>query len=430
MDLSEFSAYFLGSYGENNSEFEQIFLEFFRDHIYWRRNFHPEDIPPISIIEQQSPAYLKSMAKTKQELHKLSAILKHSVPFSNPRYIGHMASDLLLPGLLAQMITTLYNPNNVTEEASQVTVGLELTVGRKLATMFGFNTDDTQQEVAWGHLTSGGTLANYQSLWIFRAVKYYPLAVKKCSELSGITFTDHHGKDINQLSDWQLMNLSINQIINIRNQCLSKLKLLPPKEQKKTLALLNSQRFETLGPIDFFTQHPKLKQPVVLVPVTAHYSWQKAIKLQAIGLNNLWKVPVDEHMRLDINALQGLLTKAKEEQRPVLAVIGVLGTTEFGTIDPVAGIIKLQKHFLSQNLNFFIHIDAAWGGYLSAIFRDDNNQLLSRELIREQFKYFPSPGVYQSFAALSEVDSITVDPHKLGYIPFGSGAFVEKISTP
>lgn len=29
-----------------------------------------------------------------------------------------MSSDLLLPGLVAKILTTLYNPNNVSEEAA------------------------------------------------------------------------------------------------------------------------------------------------------------------------------------------------------------------------------------------------------------------------------------------------------------------------
>jgi glutamate/tyrosine decarboxylase-like PLP-dependent enzyme len=42
------------------------------------------------------------------------------------------------------------------------------------------------------------------------------------------------------------------------------------------------------------------------------------------------------------------------------------------------------------------------------------------------FRYFPSETVYRAFAALPEADSITVDPHKLGYIPYPAGAFVAR----
>jgi hypothetical protein len=44
--------------------------------------------------------------------------------------------------------------------------------------------------------------------------------------------------------------------------------------------------------------------------------------------------------------------------------------------------------------------------------------------VRNGFRRFPSPAVHAAFAALAQTDSITVDPHKLGYIPYGAGAFV------
>lgn len=37
---------------------------------------------------------------------------------------------------------------------------------------------------------------------------------------------------------------------------------------------------------------------------------------------------------------------------------------------------------------------------------------------------WPEDGLMESFHALAEVDSITIDPHKLGYIPYPAGAFV------
>ncbi|HSG48993.1 MAG TPA: hypothetical protein VLA43_14325, partial [Longimicrobiales bacterium] len=37
-----------------------------------------------------------------------------------------------------------------------------------------------------------------------------------------------------------------------------------------------------------------------------------------------------------------------------------------------------------------------------------------------------SDTVYEAFAALPEADSITVDPHKLGYIPYAAGAFIAR----
>jgi hypothetical protein len=46
---------FLGPYGENDQLLEKLVVEFLRDHVYWRRNFHPEDPPAIPTHAAQLP---------------------------------------------------------------------------------------------------------------------------------------------------------------------------------------------------------------------------------------------------------------------------------------------------------------------------------------------------------------------------------------
>lgn len=75
------------------------------------------------------PGLLAFEARLRRELHLLSAALKRSVPSYSRRYIGHMVSDVLLPGLAAQILTLPYNPNNVSDDAAPVTVDLEVQVG-------------------------------------------------------------------------------------------------------------------------------------------------------------------------------------------------------------------------------------------------------------------------------------------------------------
>src|SRR3546814_10625736 len=89
-----------------------------------------------------------------------------------------MASDLLLPGLAAQMLTLPYNPNNVSEDAAPVTVDMEVQAGLQLARMLGYPHDPTRDACAFGQLTSGGTLANYQALRLALALKAVPVALR------------------------------------------------------------------------------------------------------------------------------------------------------------------------------------------------------------------------------------------------------------
>lgn len=423
-----FSPFFLGAYGENDELFEKLILEFFRDHIYWRRNLHPQDTPPIPTRVLNSPGYLDFVDRMKTELHRLTADLKNSAPFFNPRYIGHMASDLLLPGLVAHLVTTLYNPNNVTEEAAPVTVRMELSVGRQLAAMFGFNTDPRHRPCAWGHLTSGGTVANYEGLWNLRAAKYYPLAVRDVLDELGVDASQVTRRSLSteDPDPWPWFNLDVDAVIRLREAVAGALQGQPADRRKALARRIESARVEHLGQADFHATHASLRPPVVLVPLTAHYSWKKAMKMMGFGSAQLVSIPVTDHMRLDPDALDATLERLHQEGRPVLAVVGILGSTEYGTIDPIDDIVALRQQWRRRGLDFGIHVDAAWGGYMSALFRKPEGAMRRREEVSEAFRYFPSDAVYQSFAALRYADTVTVDPHKLGFLPFGVGAFIAR----
>ncbi|EQD43257.1 hypothetical protein B2A_09961, partial [mine drainage metagenome] len=67
-DASFLNACFLGAYAENNDLFERLLVELLRDHIYWRRNFHPDDPPPIPAFAQQDAAYIDFVSRLRHEL--------------------------------------------------------------------------------------------------------------------------------------------------------------------------------------------------------------------------------------------------------------------------------------------------------------------------------------------------------------------------
>ena len=392
--------WFLGAYGENNDFFERALLELVRDHVFWRRNFHPEDAPPITVREQYDAVFLDGIARTRQELHQLTAQLKRSVPFFHPRYVGHMVSELLMPGLIAQLVTTLYNPNNVVEESAPVTVKLELEVAQQLAKMFGFDGKP------FGHLTSGGTVANDEGLWLARAVRLYPLAVRDACEARG-SWLDPRLRD----DDFALLNWSVADTLELLTRVRHEL--------PDFRAAVEDARVENVGLATFATKHPLVATLAVLAPATAHYSWKKAMKLLGLGAGQLLEVPT-AHGRVDPRALETLLKARAEKKLPVLAVVGVYGTTEFGTLDEIDALVRLR----GAPLQFWLHVDAAWGGYIPSLFRDEAGGLRSREAVAREFKYFPRARVHRATAALAEADSITVDPHKLGFVPFGCGAIL------
>jgi len=406
-------ACFLGPYAENDGLLEKLVVEFLRDHVYWRRNFHPEDPPAIPTHAAQHPEYLAFEARLRRELHQLSAALKKSVPFHSPRYLGHMVSDLLLPGLAAQMLTLPYNPNNVSEDAAPVTVDMEVQVGLQLARMFGYPHDPARADCAFGHLASGGTLANYQALRLALALKAFPVALR-AANVPDIGVPE---------DDWMAFNLGRGAGIALLERWTAWLATLPSGERRNWREQVQAERIEQLGIAGFFERHRELRVPTVLAPITAHYSWSKGLKLLGLGRDQLHLLP-QRGMRLDIGALEQTLADCAHNRQPVLMAVAVLGTTEYGTVDPVDAIVDARDRWQAQGLGFDVHVDGAWGGYLATLFRDPDGGLRRIEDVRRDYRHFPQPEVHAAFAALARTDSITVDPHKLGYLPYGAGAFV------
>jgi glutamate/tyrosine decarboxylase-like PLP-dependent enzyme len=406
-------ACFLGPYGENDALLEKLLVEFLRDHVYWRRNFHPEDPPAIGTEAARHPDYLAFEARTRRELHLLSAALKRSVPFHSPRYIGHMASDLLLPGLAAHILALPYNPNNVSEDSAPVTIDMEVQVGLQLARMLGYVHDTTRPDCAFGHLASGGTAANYQALRLALAMKAFPLALRAAA-VPDLALPE---------DDWHAFNLSGDAVIALLQAWQRWLAAQPKPECIRWRERVDAARIERLGLAGFFAAHPALRVPRVLAPITAHYSWSKGVKLLGLGSAQLDLLPT-RGMRLDLDALEQRLSRCARAREPVLMAVAVLGSTEYGTIDPVDGVLAARETSRAHGLDFAVHVDAAWGGYLATLFRNEDGSLRTQAEVADEFTRFPSPALHAAFGALGDTDSITVDPHKLGYLPFGSGAFV------
>jgi hypothetical protein len=113
-----------------------------------------------------------------------------------------------------------------------------------------------------------------------------------------------------------------------------------------------------------FSQFP----PVIFVSGTAHYSIDKTADIIGIGRGNIEVVFMDSAFRMDVSDLEKKIRYALAEKKIPLAVIPIVGTTEEGAVDPVHRVLDLRRKFEEQdNVSFWIHVDAAWGGYIRAL---------------------------------------------------------------
>src|SRR3954469_17469077 len=165
----DMQSWFLGPKAENANLLTSLVLSAVQSHSAWRRDFHPEDSSPVP--DRVSPCHSENSEALNRNFAMLLDLLRNSVPSFSGRYNGHMLSEQTIAAQVGYFAAMLYNPNNVSLEVSPVTTRLEAEVADAIAAMIGYD-----PLKCWGHLTSGGTVANFKALWIARNVLYHPVA--------------------------------------------------------------------------------------------------------------------------------------------------------------------------------------------------------------------------------------------------------------
>lgn len=420
----ELRAWFLGPHGENADLAERLLLAAFREHVAWRRSHHPEDPDTITESDRQSLAYRHAAERLAAELQGLMVALRGDVPFFSGRYQGHMLAEQTIASQLAWFATMLSNPNNVVSEVSPVTTRLELEVAAQLAEMIGYRPD-----AAWGHLTSGGTIANFEALWIARGIRYLPvglaLAVRQLSMHLPVRLPNGDAGDLRDLPLWELLNLTPTDALDAYDQFHRQ---VPADVARRAL---DEHSLSAIGYQDYTRRlssvwSDPLPAGIVLVPGTAHYSWEKIVRALGIGSNRLIAIGVDRHARMDPDQLASALTRAAASRTPVLAVVSVCGSTEEGSVDRLDEILAVRDAAArTHGTALHLHVDACYGGYAATLTRNIDGTPMAGAAIREHTgSEWPDDDWVASIAAMASADSVTIDPHKLGFVPYPAGAFL------
>lgn len=329
-------------------------------------------------------------ARLAERLKTLRNALTEETPTFTPRYIAHMKADLSLPAILGWFAAMLHNPNNTSQEASRVGSVIETEALAHLATMLGYDPDQAQ-----GHFTSGGTVANFEAIWRARyRLDHWMAMALHISETTGERLDPfaaaHMGWDQFRVL-WHAHGLTDAVL--------------------KTSSAIASNATDVLRRISR-ASGTDYRGPVVLVPGNHHYSWKKAVNLLGLGDEALWSVRLDERGHLDIADFERLALRAHAQGRPILMTVAVAGTTELGTVDPMDRLYDLLDHWQAERgWSIWRHVDAAYGGFLTGLLGGEAEAALA-------------PETASALRAVSRSDSVTIDPHKLGYIPYSCGAFL------
>jgi aromatic-L-amino-acid/L-tryptophan decarboxylase len=140
----------------------------------------------------------------------------------------------------------------------------------------------------------------------------------------------------------------------------------------------------------------RLDGGTLYVTSQAHHSVTKAARLAGLPGASVRIVPCTSDLRMDAGAAREMIAADRAGGRRPFLLVASAGTTSTGTIDPLPDLVSLAAE---QDLWF--HVDGAYGG----MFR-----LTERGRGR--------------LGGTERADSITLDPHKSLFLPYGTGALV------
>lgn len=266
-------------------------------------------------------------------------VIQNSADLSSTLCMGHMSGVYpRFMALVGELILVL-NQNLVKREASPSMTRVEVETLAALHRLIYRQNDEyylrhTQNsDSTVGLITSGGTLSNLTALWI------------------------------------------------ARNLCFP--------------ATTDFPGIETAGVARTLERHD-CESAVIVGSRLMHYSIEKAAALLGLGAQNLLSLPVDDANRLDVNALKDCISDCSARKKRIIAIVGIAGTTECGSIDPLGAIAET-----AANHNIFFHVDAAWGGPL---------------LFSQQYRHY--------LAGIERADSVVLDGHKQMYLPVAVSALL------
>lgn len=269
----------------------------------------------------------------------LDKVVAQSVHISAPSFVGHMASALPYFMLPLSRIMTALNQNLVKVETSKAFTPLERQVIGMIHHLI-YQQDDAFYERwmhdrnhAIGSFCSGGTIANLTALWAARNA------------------------------------------------------IFAPREGFAGLA----QEGLAAG-----LQHFGYRGLAIVVSERGHYSLGKAADILGIGRRNLVAVETDAHNKVRPATLARRCDELRREGFRVMAIVGVAGSSETGSVDPLNALADI-----AQERGIHFHVDSAWGG--PTLFSRTHRPLL---------------------AGIERADSVTLDAHKQLYVPMGAGLCV------
>lgn len=127
-----------------------------------------------------------------------------------------------------------------------------------------------------------------------------------------------------------------------------------------------------------------------------HHSIQKAAMLAGFPAANVRSVATDERFRMRCDELEALIAKDRAAGMAPFLIVGSAGTVNTGAVDDLDALADIAAAH-----RLWFHVDAAYGGLFMLTARGRT-----------------------ALAGIERSDSLSLDPHKAMFLPYGTGSLL------
>ena len=141
---------------------------------------------------------------------------------------------------------------------------------------------------------------------------------------------------------------------------------------------------------------PDIRRGVLYTSDQAHHSVLKSAKLAGVMPDRVRPIASDDRFRLRVDRLRDAIAADRRAGLTPFAAVSSAGTTNTGAVDPLHDIADVCE---AERL--WHHIDGAYGAF-----------------------FYLDPDARGVLRGLPRADSLTLDPHKGMFLPYGTGALL------
>lgn len=176
-------------------------------------------------------------------------------------------------------------------------------------------------------------------------------------------------------------------------------------------------------------EHGIREDAAVFASDSSHYCRYNVAGWLGLGDKNLITIPTTIHNAMDLKALRAQMIRVLQDGRKIGGIIATMGTTDAFGVDDLQEIVMVRDELVQEfSLSYRPHIHAdAVIGWAWSVFNDysfEENPLGFRPRTVRALA-----GVCQSMRHLSLADSIGIDFHKPGFVPYISSLLLVQQKT-